>query len=206
MNNAGRFVQMKRLAEASSGPIDSGPPADREGRGASSSAAPIKRELQMTREMDRLMPEARRKGLVVQELSDELLVFDRNLNKAHCLNRTAGLVWRHCDGASSVADVARAIADETNAPVDEDLVWLGVEQLSKSRLLEERVMLPEQKTGLSRREVIRRIGLAAAVALPVVTSIVAPTAAQAANCFTAGQGCTASAQCCSGVCSGGVCS
>jgi hypothetical protein len=159
----------------------------------------------MKTETDQLIPEARREGLVVQELSDEVLVYDRDRNKAHCLNRTAALVWSHCDGNSSVAEMARAIAEETNAPVDEDLIWLGVEQLSQRRLLQERAMMPEHKTGLSRREVMRRIGLAAAVALPVVTSIVAPTAAQAANCIASGQPCTTAAQCCSGLCPAGTC-
>jgi coenzyme PQQ synthesis protein D (PqqD) len=159
----------------------------------------------MKREMDQLIPEARREGLVVQELSDEVLVYDRKRNKAHCLNQTAALVWSHCDGKSSVAEMARAIARETNAPVDEDLIWLGVEQLSDTHLLQQSASMPEPKAGLSRREVIRRIGLTAAVALPVVTSIVAPSAAQAANCRTAGQTCTTAAQCCSGVCNAGTC-
>jgi len=159
----------------------------------------------MKREMDQLIPEARREGLVVQEMSEEVLVYDRERNKAHCLNRTAALVWSHCDGNKSVVEMARAIAEETNAPVDEDLIWLGVEQLSKTHLLQERAVMPEHKAGLSRREVMRRIGLTAAVALPVVTSIVAPTAAQAANCITSGGGCTSSAQCCSQLCNAGTC-
>jgi hypothetical protein len=160
----------------------------------------------MKREMDQLIPEARREGLVVQELSGEVLVYDRERNKAHCLNSTAALVWEYCDGKTSVAQIARAIEGEINAPVDEDVIWLGVAQLTKTHLLQEGAKLPEHKSGLSRREVMKRIGLAAAVALPVVTSIVAPTAAQAANCIPSGQPCTTSAQCCApGLCSGGFC-
>ena len=123
----------------------------------------------------------RKKGLVVQELSGEVLVYDRERNKAHCLNSTAALVWNHCDGKTSVAQITRAIEREIKAPVDEDVIWLGVDQLSKTHLLQERARVPENKSGLSRREVMKRIGLAAAVALPVVTSIMAPTAAQAAS-------------------------
>jgi hypothetical protein len=159
----------------------------------------------MKREMDQFIPEARKEGLVVQEMSDEVLVFDRERNKAHCLNRTAALVWSHCDGKSSIAEMTRAIAEETHLPVGEDLVWLGVKQLSKTHLLRERAKMTELKPGLSRREVMRRIGLTAAVALPVVTSIVAPTATQAANCLASGQPCTTSAQCCSGVCNVSTC-
>ena len=159
----------------------------------------------MKREKEQLIPEARRAGLVVQELSGEVLVYDRERNKAHCLNSTAARVWGYCDGKRSVAQIARAIEGEINAPVDEDVIWLGVEQLSKTHLLQEAAKLPEHKSGLSRREVMKRIGLAAAVALPVVTSIIAPTAAQAANCIPSGQACTTSAQCCSGICNVSTC-
>ena len=159
----------------------------------------------MKREKEQLIPEARRVGLVVQELSGEVLVYDRERNKAHCLNSTAARVWGYCDGKTSVAQIARAIEGEINAPVDEDVIWLGVEQLSKTHLLQEGAKLPEHKSGLSRREVMRRIGLAAAVALPVVTSIIAPSAAQAANCLPSGSACTASAQCCSGLCNVTTC-
>jgi len=159
----------------------------------------------MKREKERLVPEARREGLVVQELSGEVLVFDRERNKAHCLNSTAARVWGLCDGKTSVAQIARAIEEECNLPVDEDVIWLGVEQLSKTHLLSEQTALPDHKSGLSRREVMKRIGVAAAVALPVITSIIAPSAAQAANCLPSGQSCTTSAQCCSGLCSGGTC-
>jgi hypothetical protein len=159
----------------------------------------------MKREREQLIPEARRVGLVVQELSGEVLVYDRERNKAHCLNSTAARVWEYCDGKRSVAEIAHAIEAEINAPVDEDVIWLGVEQLSKTHLLQESAKLPEHKSGLSRREVMKRIGLAAAVALPVVTSIMAPTAAQAANCLPSGAACTTSAQCCSGICNVTTC-
>jgi hypothetical protein len=58
---------------------------------------------------------------------------------------------------------------------------------------------------VTRRELIRRLGLAAAASLPLVTSIVAPTPAQAASCLPSGQPCTSSLQCCSAVCAGGAC-
>ena len=159
----------------------------------------------MKREKEQLIPEARKEGVVVQELSGEVLVYDRERNKAHCLNSTAARIWEYCDGKTSVAQIARAIEGKLNAPVDEDVIWLGVEQLSKTHLLKERATLPEQKSGVSRREVMRRIGLAAAVALPVVTSIMAPTAAQAANCLPSGSACTTGAQCCSLLCNASVC-
>lgn len=153
----------------------------------------------------KVMPEARKKGLVVQELADELLVYDRDNNKAHCLNSTAALVWKYCDGKTAISEIAHAIEGDLNAPVCEDLVWLGVEQLNNSKLLLGGARLSSHKSGLSRREVMKRIGLAAAVVLPAVTSIIAPSAAHAANCRPSGTSCGTSAQCCSGVCNAGTC-
>lgn len=150
-------------------------------------------------------PRARKEGLVVQQLADEVLVYDQERFKAHCLNHTAALVWKHCNGKKTTSEIAQALGREAGSPVDEELVWLALSQLGKSRLLTEQVMVPEGQAGISRREVMRRVGIAAAVALPVVTSIVAPRAAQAINCRTSGQPCTTGPQCCSTVCNALVC-
>ena len=159
----------------------------------------------MISKKDYFTPKARQEGLVVQQLADETLVYDQERFKAHCLNHTAALVWKHCDGNKTTSEIAQALGHEAGSPVDEELVWLALSQLGKSRLLTEQAMMPEGRAGISRREVIRRVGIAAAVALPVVTSIVAPQAAQAINCKTSGQMCTTGPQCCSTVCNAGIC-
>jgi hypothetical protein len=43
-------------------------------------------------------PCARKAGLVIQDMPDEVLVYDLDTNKAHCLNKSAAFVWRSCDG------------------------------------------------------------------------------------------------------------
>lgn len=146
------------------------------------------------------IPRARKEGLVVQEMPDEVLVYDLARHKAHCLNQTAALVWKRCDGKTSVKQMARLLEKDTEGPVDAAVVLLAFDQLAKAHLLQGEPGKWPGASGISRREVIRRIGVAAAVSLPVVTSIVAPKAAQAANCRGTGQSCTAPAQCCSGLC------
>src|SRR5438477_4599387 len=47
--------------------------------------------------------------LLVEELADELLIFDRVRQEGHCLNRTAALVWRHCDGVTTVGELAAVL-------------------------------------------------------------------------------------------------
>ena len=117
-------------------------------------------------------PTARKSGLVVQEVPDEVLVFDLESNKAHCLNKTAAIVWKSCDGNTSVPEIAKFIENQTGKSASDDLVWLAIDQLGENNLLEASVAAP--MNGQSRREVIKKIGLASMIAIPVVASLVAP--------------------------------
>lgn len=151
------------------------------------------------------MPEARTDGLVVRSIGDELLVFDKDSNKAHCLNRTAARVWQECDGARTVAEVATTLTAEFHAPVKADVVWYALRQLERYHLLCASANVPTSIAGLSRREFAHTLGMAAAIAVPTVIALSAPSAAKAASCLPSGQACTSGAQCCSGLCNGGVC-
>jgi Coenzyme PQQ synthesis protein D (PqqD) len=147
-------------------------------------------------------PRARKDGLIVQNLPDETLVYDLERDRAHCLNQTAAFVWQHCDGRSSAKEIAGALQDETKQPVDERLVWLAIDQLGRNHLLKDSPALPPNVVGINRREVMRALGLTAAVAIPLVATIVAPLPAQAATCLGSGAPCSSSVQCCSKICDG----
>jgi hypothetical protein len=142
-------------------------------------------------------PLARKADLVVQELPDEVLVYDLQTNKAHCLNSTAAAVWKSCDGANTVGDIARIVGKTGANQTSEDLVWLAIDQLNEKNLLDADSSAVAQKfAGQTRREVIKKVGLAAVVALPIVTSLVAPTVASAGStCANPGCTCTFSGTC-----------
>jgi len=144
-----------------------------------------------------ILPQARRDHLLVQAIDDEVIVCDTERHKAHCLNRTAARVWEHCDGQTSVADVARRLTRELQTPIEPPMVLLAVEQLGKAHLLTEG---PKPPGGLSRRELLKRLGVAAALALPLVTTIRTPAAAQGASCIPLGAPCdpTGGPPCCPG--------
>lgn len=125
------------------------------------------------------VPVARKEGLVIQEMPEEVLVYDLDTNKAHCLNQTAAFVWKSCDGKNSVADISKLAATESGSAVPEDLVWLAIDQLSEKNLLENN--LKANFSGSTRREVIKKIGLAAVIAIPMVASLTAPTSVMASN-------------------------
>jgi len=140
-------------------------------------------------------------------MDNEILIYDTGNDKAHCLNETAALVWKECDGTKSVAEITRRLSRQLDTKVDERVVWFALKQFDRDHLLEQQLVMPAalMNGGLNRREMVRALGLAAAVAVPVVTSILAPTAVQAATCLASGQPCTTSAQCCSGLCNSGFC-
>src|SRR5216683_558941 len=142
-------------------------------------------------------PIARKQSLVIQELPDEVLVYDLERDRAHCLNETAAFVWQRCDGRSSSAQIARTLGDQLNCEVDEKIVWLALDQLGRNHLLEKQPAVPQAMKGMNRRAMVRALGLTAVAAIPLVTSILAPTAQAATSCRGGGAVCTDSSQCCS---------
>lgn len=138
---------------------------------------------------NRHLPRARTEELLVEELGDEVLVYDQRRDRAHCLNRTAALVWRACDGKTTVADAAARIERELAVPAGEPVVWMALDRLERARLLAEPVKLSAPRARFSRREVVRALGIAGGLSLvlPAVESIVAPLAAQAATCIPLAQ-------------------
>jgi coenzyme PQQ synthesis protein D (PqqD) len=119
-------------------------------------------------------PLARDERLVVQELSDELLVYDLERHRGHCLNPVAALVWRHCNGRTTVPEIATALNRELGLPPDEEAVWLALGRLSKAHLIQQRVPHPGSGDRATRRAMLHRLAAVGAVAL--VSSIVAPGA------------------------------
>jgi hypothetical protein len=126
-------------------------------------------------------PVARTSGLLTEQLDDELLVYDQDGQTACRLNRTASLVWENADGQRSIADLVEIVKAEVDV-ADEDVVLVALDLLHENGLIEagfERRSPDEAR--LSRRRFIRRVGVVgtAALALPIVQSVVAPAAAAA---------------------------
>jgi coenzyme PQQ synthesis protein D (PqqD) len=141
------------------------------------------------------LPLARKEELLIERLSDEVLVYDLARKKAHCLNQAAALIWDHCDGKTSVAEMAGILSVSLNAPVDEELVWFGLREIGRKHLLEEPVMMPGLELKASRRELIRKIGLA--ISVPLVVSVLAPKAS-AINSGCLNRFCASNADCITG--------
>ena len=131
-------------------------------------------------------PRARSEDLVVHEVEDEVLIYDIRRDKAYCLNPTTAAVWERCNGRQTIDNITQSLSTSFQTPVDADIVRLALQQLGKSGLLQSGAALPPSLS-ISRRALLRRLGSASVMALPLITSIVAPEAASAASCIADNQ-------------------
>lgn len=109
----------------------------------------------------------------VETLEGELCLYDWQRMKVHNLNPTAATVWQLCDGQTSPQQIAQHLKGDLTPAQAEELVWLTLARLERANLLQAAVVKPAGHKVISRREMLKGLGLAAAM-LPVVTSIVAP--------------------------------
>lgn len=115
------------------------------------------------------LPLARSVNIVLQETGNELLVYDLRINKAYCLNETARMIFNLCDGHKTISEISYVVSRKLKTPVVEELVLLTINDLKNNGLIEDTYdqssqLLPEK----NRREIIKRVGLASMVALPLI--------------------------------------
>jgi hypothetical protein len=122
------------------------------------------------------LPKARREHLVVTDLDDETIIYDKRTHQATCLNSFAGQVWRLCNGSRTPAD----ISTKMNVDNGEAEVFAALKKLSKGGLLSAGNDLP-----LGGR---RGFLTGATAGLAAITTMTIPTASQAASvdCCTIG--------------------
>jgi len=112
-------------------------------------------------------PKARRENLVVSQLDDETIIYDKQTHQATCLNSFAAQVWRLCNGRRTPADIAQTVND------DEVEIHSALGKLSLGGLLSKSNDIP-----LSGR---RGFLTGATAGLAAVTSMVIPSPAAAAS-------------------------
>ena len=131
-------------------------------------------------------PLARSKDLIIEELGEELLVYDTETDRAHCLSREAAVVWRRCDGRTP----AEGLRMQLN--MDAETVARALAELEACELLEaplEPTLDVVHSSGTTRREAATKavkVGTGLAVG-SLILSQAAPAGAQAVSpAFCAG--------------------
>lgn len=141
-------------------------------------------------------PLKRETSVLVENVENEILIYDLENAQANCLNQTAALVWEYADGKSSASQIAKRVSAKLGVPVSEQVVWYALDQLQHKNLLQEPVQMPANVATMSRRDFMKRAAMVGAVvAIPTVIAIAAPKAAEAGSCLAGGQMCTPGACC-----------
>ena len=125
-------------------------------------------------------PLTKKDFIVVEESLNETLIYDSDKNKLHVLTPVATTVWKSCDGKTSVSEIARKLKAEMDNEFGADVTWLALEELEKNGLLENPMNIP--RNGISRRDLIKT----AAVSLPLITTMIAPSPARAQSAVQMG--------------------
>jgi hypothetical protein len=123
-----------------------------------------------------------REHLAVERVGDELLIYDRRSDVAHCLGDVAASVWTRCQDGASLDELMVAVVrrtDSTGADT-ERLVLSALAELHEKQLLDG---TGAAAAAVSRRDVIKRLaGIgAAATMVPLVISAAVPKPADAAG-------------------------
>jgi hypothetical protein len=149
-------------------------------------------------------PLARSDDLIVEELGDEILIYDTDADRAHSLSADAAKIWRSCDGSTSRDQLVAGLG------LDSDTVARALDELGRCELLVQPPTLAPVAEGSTRREVtikLAKVGAAAAAA-PLIVSVAAPPPALAVtlaqclaltssgNCGTSPGGCSSVTGCC----------
>ena len=126
-----------------------------------------------------MKPIARKKDIFVENLPEEVVLYDKTNNKVHCLKKTAAAIWEICDGSRTVDELAHIAQAKLGAPADRNVVLQALEELEKAELLEAGSVMVSDAGLTSRREAVGRIALAGTT---LVATIVAATPAAHASC------------------------
>ncbi len=120
------------------------------------------------------LPKIRTENLLEQNLEKETLIYDLAINKALKLNETSTIIYKACSENQTFDELKR------KHKFTDEIIYFALDELKESNLInDENYVSPF--AGISRREVIKKVGLTSIVALPIITGLIAPKAVNAAS-------------------------
>jgi hypothetical protein len=114
-------------------------------------------------------------NFIVEQVMNEVMIYDKKRNEAFCLNQKAAFVWQHCDGKTTLPELAALLQEQSGEPVKSGVIEFALETLAADGLLEPSTFKSSVPAGITRRNLIQKFGLTAAMSLPLVTGLLVAT-------------------------------
>ena len=131
-----------------------------------------------------MKPKIRVRDIVVQKSGRETLIYDMLRNKAFCLNEISSLVYELCDGSRTSRQISGELGAHLKTPIGEEFVGLALSQMAEHGLIKGETF--EDASVVSRRKVIKKLGVTSLIVLPSISLIIAPKAIAAQSCLADG--------------------
>ena len=124
-----------------------------------------------------MKPFARTDQFIIEEVGNDVVVYDRTTKKAHSLNPSVAWIWRQCDGKTDTDQLSAGFERQFNTTDGADFVLAGLEQLKTAGLLEIEGDSPSPEIGpmMSRRSALA----AGSAVFPLIATVLVPSAAAA---------------------------
>lgn len=133
-----------------------------------------------------------RPGLLRHELDGQVLIYDAREDRVHLLDTTTGHVFELLEQGGRTRDgIVSELATRMNTIESESLLQLSLDELRKADLLDDVSATVPALSDITRRELIRKVGLAGAAAflVPAIATLTATPAQAQASCIAQNQTC-----------------
>jgi hypothetical protein len=133
-----------------------------------------------------------RPGLLRHELDGQVLIYDAREDRVHLLDTTTGHVFELLQEEGKTREsIVSELASRMNSIETDSLLQLSLDELRKAELLDEAATAMPALSDISRRDLLRKVGLAgaAAVLIPAIATLTATSAYAQASCLPSGARC-----------------
>ena len=117
-----------------------------------------------------MKPVARKSEIFAENLPEEVILYDKALDRVHCLNKTAAAIWENSDGNKTVDDLVRVVEAKCGGSANRELVLQALEELEVAGLMETGNSVGSSAGLPSRREAVGKMVMAGSALIATIVA------------------------------------